>query len=433
MVEPNCSAKICPNFTATTISHIKPVLPYETVLQIAIHTFIFVGGFLGNSFLITIILHRKKMQTVTNWLVLNLAVSDMAIILLVIPTANILPLINWPFGERACQYLVYPVLEHFAGVSVLTHTALSTARFIFIKNAMSGRVLNVIHVKFIIIAIWIVAFLIMSATLMGLFGRFQLMHRGGQLVCGLIWVSRQRRMVYRFTIFTLTYIIPMTLSGFAYFKIHKSLTASIKHLSGCMSSEDFLKRQKNSRRTDNILMIMYIMFAFTTLPLQIFYVVNDFGLVPSTYASQMSWLSLVALFYAQVVSNPLTLLYMGKDYRIELYRLPMCICAPRARLRSISSAFLESFVESMRHRRKSSASECREIPGITKKRNSKGSIANKDCKLSGSKEKDDGVYMSPPPHSFYGHNSDLPCTLDALEHNTEVGRKKMELTCSSFL
>lgn len=389
----------CYNCTTTVQSHAGPpsemLITYEMMVQIALHTFIFVGGLLGNGFVATIILRRKQMQTITNWFVFNLALSDIAIVVISLPITNIFPFLNWPFGEIACKYFLYPVLEHFAGVCVLTHTAVGVARYIIVKNAMSGKKLNMKHVKITIAAIWLTAFLIMSATLMGVLGRFKLTFLGTKLQCSLEWVSMETRIVYRVSIFLLTYVIPMVATGFAYYKIHVTVSNSIKHLYGHMSDEVLTSRRRKSRRMNQVLMTMYIMFAVTTLPLQVFYFFNDFGVIPATYGARMTWFLLVALFYAQVVSNPLVLFYMGEDYRKELYRLPVCFCAPHPKFRRMSYVFKGSFKGSARRfKQRKSVGNTKLASEVSD--DSKTRLMNGEKRIStpvGSKKSDDTLFI----------------------------------------
>ena len=80
-----------------------------SIILIILSSIICVMGFLGNITIATIILKRKKMQTPTNWFVFNLAICDLAIVIITIPYNLINPFIDWPFGNIGCKYLVMPV------------------------------------------------------------------------------------------------------------------------------------------------------------------------------------------------------------------------------------------------------------------------------------------------------------------------------------
>ena len=69
-------------------------------------------------------------------------------------------------------------------------------------------------------------------------------------------------------------------------------------------------------------MIMYVMFALITLPLQLFLFLFDFDLVGNfkSFPGQIRKIVfdlLVTIFYAQSVSNPMILLYKMKKIKTK--------------------------------------------------------------------------------------------------------------------
>ena len=339
------------------------------VLQLTLHTFTFVGGFIGNVFIAIIIYRRKKMQTITNLFVFNLAVSDLAIVLIVIPTANILPYVNSPFGELGCRYFVYPILEHFAGVCVFTHTLLSLARSLIVNSGRNIQNVKKKHVIAIILGIWLVALLIFSVPLMGIVGHFQMEVTPKNLLqCHLSWVSVERKLAFMILLFLLTYVTPMVVTGVSYTKIHIAVSKSIKKLYGHISDSMLSSRRRKSRQMDRLLMTMYFMFGITTLPLQVLYLMSGVGLIPSSFSGsfggKVMFALFLALFYAQVVSNPLVLFYMGEEYRRELYKLSICCCIKNPRFRRLSyvvkGSFRGSFID---YKERKSVSSVRRASG----------------------------------------------------------------------
>ena len=338
------------------------------VLQLTLHTFTFVGGFIGNVFIPIIIYRRKKMQTITNLFVFNLAISDLAIVLIVIPTANIFPYVNSPFGELGCRY-VYPIFEHFAGVCVFTHTLLSLARCLIVNSGRNIQNVKKKHVIAIILGIWVVALLTFSLPLMGIVGHFQMVATSANLLqCHLSWVSVERKLAFMIVLFLLTYVTPMVVTGVSYTKIHIAVSKSIKNLYGHISDTMLSSRRRKSRQMDRLLMTMYLMFGITTLPLQVLYLMSGVGLIPLSFSvsfgGRVMFALFLALFYAQVVSNPLVLFYMGEEYRRELYKLSVCCCIKNPRFRRLSyvvkGSFRGSFID---YKQRKSVSSVRRASG----------------------------------------------------------------------
>ena len=109
-------------------------LATESIILAVVCTLICVPGFIANVVIAAVIVKVKRMQTTTNWLVFNLTIADLTIICITIPYTQINPHISWPFGVWGCKYLIMPTIEHFASVCVLTHTAISLARYANIRH-----------------------------------------------------------------------------------------------------------------------------------------------------------------------------------------------------------------------------------------------------------------------------------------------------------
>ncbi|XP_002161265.2 neuropeptide F receptor isoform X1 [Hydra vulgaris] len=296
---------------------------FKDIMLVALNTFLVIGGIVGNLFTVLLISQKKKMQTITNTFVFNLAVADLAISMFVLPLTTARELGIWKVNELECTILL-PLLEHFAGVCVLTHAALSLARYYVVSNANRSRDLLLYHAIAIVIFIWIVAFVIISVGLMGIFAKFTLEKNA----CRLKYLSENRKLVYRLFVYLLTYIIPMLSSGFAYYKIHRTVFKTIKFLKDHMPKETLKCRKRSSRKLDRVIWTMYVFFGLTTLPLQLFYIAIDLKWVSKSIARPM-WTVLLRLFYLQIITNPLVLFYMGEEYRKELYKLSVCFCKPK--------------------------------------------------------------------------------------------------------
>ena len=142
------------------------------------------------------------MRTTTNCFILNLTICDLFVICTSIPLTvlhHFSAYVNFPFGKIGCKYAVMPVLEHFAGVSVLTHTAICFARYAVISRSSLRKFLKPRFVWLIIFLIWLLSFLVLSATLMGFLGYFEYVEsEDGRTYCFLQWVTKERQCAYRY-------------------------------------------------------------------------------------------------------------------------------------------------------------------------------------------------------------------------------------------
>ncbi|XP_012560226.1 neuropeptide Y receptor type 2 [Hydra vulgaris] len=288
--------------------------PILTFFEVGVNTFIIVGGVIGNIFILVLIAKRKSMHNITNYFVFNLALADLAISVIVIPLTMAHTLKYWKPRELECK-IIMPILEHFAGVCVLTHTSLSIARHLIVSSRTNKQLVSLRYIVLIIVLIWLVAFLIISVGLMGVFANFILDHKKG---CTLVFKGHGK-VVYTVIVFVVTYIIPMTLTGFSYYRIHRTISINMTSLKNHMSKEIYNCRQRSSKRLDRILWTMYIFFGTTTLPLQAYYFADGLNIIPQWDHILKIWSLFISLFYLQVVTNPFVMLYMGSEYRRELF------------------------------------------------------------------------------------------------------------------
>ena len=314
-----------------------------------------IGGIIGNLYIVILIAQKKKMQHTTNYLVINLALANLAISSIVIPLTMANRISYWIPNEFEC-IIVMPTIEHFAGVCVLTHTAISIARHMIISQIKLSLKIRPRHVTLVNILIWIVAFVIMSVSLMGVFGKFVYVrshskyangtmetkpqyHNRNQTLfinvqmenftCKLQYNNESCKKLYALVVFLITYIIPMVCTGISYFRIHRVVSKNTCNLKGHMSKDLLVSRKRSSRRLDHALLTMYLFFGITTLPIQALYLVT--GLIESGHIDipTFIWPVCLTLFYLQVLANPLVLFCMGVDYRKELCKLSVCIFHPR--------------------------------------------------------------------------------------------------------
>lgn len=276
-------------------------------------------GFLGNVAIIVVLLSKRELRTPVNWLVFNLAISNLTIVVITIPYSLIDPFIDWPFGRIGCKYIVMPTMECFAVVCVSTHTTIAIARYFIIRKA--GTKYALITNRFIAVMIcvlWIVSYLFVSATLMGAFGKFKL-NKDGK--CSLKWSSNSHEKIYRICVFITMYVIPTSLTGFAFFQISHTLKRNLKSIRKQVN-EDFLRiRRRGSRKINKTFLMMFILVTFTTFPYHLFMLLFNFQLLPYYDGIILTYNTVLVVFYAQVVINPVVLIYMSDEYKTEIRRI----------------------------------------------------------------------------------------------------------------
>ena len=103
----NSSTTVDSNSTSVVNTHLFPV--YARVLLIVLYLVVVVISVGGNSLVIAVIVTERRMRTVTNWFILNLACADTLMATVCVPftfVANVL-LQHWPFGGALCPLVGY--------------------------------------------------------------------------------------------------------------------------------------------------------------------------------------------------------------------------------------------------------------------------------------------------------------------------------------
>ena len=343
------------NVSSTRVTDEGGGAQYILMFKVCLYTILYVGGCCGNIAILSIILRHKKMHTATNWLVFNLAFSDIAVAFITIPFTLITQYTKWPFGSVGCKYLIMPVVEHFAGACVLTHTAVGLARYTIVKN---NREISNTSVLISICLIWSLSFFFLSGTLMGILGEFRLNEKHKCIISWYHFGSLKGSALYTYFVFPLTYLAPIVLTGFSYYRIRIISSRSLRRISHHLPQALFISRQRKNRRMNTILMKMYFMFAVTTLPFQTLLIFIHFDVLTENFKQKYGSILfhyLLALFYAQIITNPLVLFYMSIDYRRRIYDLPICCCIDVKNIRKLSLIVRQSMKEMGELKRKISA------------------------------------------------------------------------------
>ena len=142
--------------------------PKHTNRTFKIILFILLGivsfiGILGNGCVCYIIKRGKKMYTVANVFLLNLAVADIFVLSFVYIIMVIRSEASWPFGEVFCKISV-SLSDSFFGVSMGCITAIAIYRYRMILHPMTTHV-SFTHARIIIIIIWVIALCVISVPL----------------------------------------------------------------------------------------------------------------------------------------------------------------------------------------------------------------------------------------------------------------------------
>ncbi|VDM26932.1 unnamed protein product [Toxocara canis] len=312
----------------------------EVVASFAlIYSVIFVLGVIGNAFIVFLTLRHRKLQTVQNMFILNLASADLVVCIFSLPITPITNVYkNWYFGSTMCHGLPW-----MQGIAVFIGTfnlcAISIDRYLMV-TVPTKKIIDKTRSKWITATLWTLSIIFTLPYAMymdliavdGICGQF----------CTEKWPDSGLRRTYTIFVFVVQFIIPLTIMFICYYKIfgelRKRTTKKIKqinersvvlaaasmaaatnhidsHIIGEKDTKEFQERLRcellaNARRNTILLVSMVVMFAIAWLPHNIVSLLTEFDEKIFERDDGVNIIYLINLFTHSVamtnnVSNPI--------------------------------------------------------------------------------------------------------------------------------
>ncbi|XP_078522743.1 neuropeptide FF receptor 1-like [Lissotriton helveticus] len=263
------------NFSYSPYYQHSPAVAASYIIS---YLFIFALCMIGNSLVCLIVLKNKRMRTVTNLFILNLAISDLLVGIFCVPTTLVDNLITgWPFSNAVCK-MSGLVQGMSVSASVFTLVAIAVDRFRCIVYPFKPK-LTLLKAINTIVIIWVLAFAIMCpSAVMLTVGRVE----GHYMVanaddnqtyplysCYEAWPDIEMRKVYTTVLFAHIYVAPLTLIIVMYGKIGLKLCKSSGPLSEHIgdSQERCTAVSKKKIKVIKMLIIVALLFMLSWLPL----------------------------------------------------------------------------------------------------------------------------------------------------------------------
>ncbi|XP_052271834.1 D(2) dopamine receptor-like [Dreissena polymorpha] len=261
------------------------------ILMIVLYMVITVMALLGNLLVIWIVWINSHMHTVTNYYIVNLAVSDLLVAALVVP----LKLLEYTapcrwhiFRSDGLCSVVYYLLPVFVFASVLTLAAISIERYYAIVHPLSAMTVNSkSRTKKIIAVTWILPFIVAGPYIFSKSYAFTIHSEIGSIsreICNdrfneidiAIHGDSARvgefRKGYFMALFWVIYVVPSAMILITCVKIAISLLKPILPESAAIARTETNRRQEeNKRKVAKMVVVIALTFIASWTP---FYLVN---------------------------------------------------------------------------------------------------------------------------------------------------------------
>ncbi|KAL9973913.1 hypothetical protein ACROYT_G020429 [Oculina patagonica] len=205
------------------LSDIGNSVPNSTVsnftwLQISeytIFTIVFLASVTGNILVCLVIFKTPRMRTTRNYLLVNLAVSDLTVALLCIPFDVVLKITDphWPLGAAMCNIL-WPAMTLVTNCSSATLAAISLDRYRAVVHPWKPRFTSV-QTAAIIVSTWSLSFILVLPYALAL--------KIKDGYCNEDWPHPAAVKAYTMGLFIFQYALPLLIITFAYVMVARKL------------------------------------------------------------------------------------------------------------------------------------------------------------------------------------------------------------------
>ncbi|CAG9579729.1 unnamed protein product [Danaus chrysippus] len=287
---------------------------------------------IGNTLVIWIVLAHRRMRTVTNCFLVNLAVADLLMATLNgAPNFVFLVTAHWPFGSVTCTASNFTAnLTVSAGVFTLV--AITVDRYVAIVKPLQHR-LSRSMARAALFSVWFASALLALPSLLYSDTYTKKYVNGEREICFIRWPDgsypTSRTDYYNFVTFlcsynliflAVTYVAPMSVMVWAYARMSSALRG--RTIGECTHHQMQVVRSK--RKVVRMFVLVVMVFALCWLPYHAYFVLvyHHQSLASSPFAQHI-YLAFYWLAMANSMFNPLIYYWMSNKFRIY-FKLVLC-------------------------------------------------------------------------------------------------------------
>ncbi|KAL0105634.1 hypothetical protein PUN28_015849 [Cardiocondyla obscurior] len=309
------------------------------VIFITLYTIVFVCCFFGNLMVIFVVTFSRRMRSITNFFLANLAVADFCVgIFCVYQTLTNYLMNSWQLGDFLCKvYMFVHALSYTASILILV--VVCTERYLAIVHPIKCRsILTRKRLTMVIGVVWILAAMYASPRFFYVETISNRLNDGNVDIICVANIKKHNKNVLDVVNLVCLYLIPLFLMCCLYTKIAISLWRSSATLGGPgliartkngriqhvhTSSRNVLKARRGVIR---MLIAVVMMFAVCNLPQQARILWRHWG--PNyDNTSDFSTLLTVSTFlisYMNSCMNPLLYAFLSRNFRKAMRELLHC-------------------------------------------------------------------------------------------------------------
>ena len=319
----NCSGLLNSSFASENVTGEEYDIIHDQAVQVLfciLYTTIFILGVFGNVLVCYVVGRNRAMQTVTNFFITNLALSDILLCTLAVPFTPLYTFLGqWIFGRVLCR-LVSCAQGISVYISTLTLTSIAIDRFFVIIYPFQQR-MQLVTCLIIIFSIWL--FSLVVTLPYGIYIRHKFYD--GRYYCEESWPSEQFRQLYGALTTSMQFVLPFIIIAFCYIKVSLKLNDRARSKPGSKNSRKEELDRERKRRTNRMLIAMVTIFGISWLPLNVVNLLNDVYIpIGSWKYYNLCFFMVHAIAMSSTCYNPFLYAWLNENFRKEFKQVLPC-------------------------------------------------------------------------------------------------------------
>ncbi|XP_062242887.1 substance-K receptor [Platichthys flesus] len=284
---------------------------WQVALWAIAYTLIIVVSITGNVTVIWIILAHRRMRTVTNYFIVNLAFSDVSMATFNTLFNFVYALHNdWYFGLGYCRFQnFFPITAMFS--SIYSMAAIAVDRYMAIIHPLKPR-LSSTSTKVVIAVIWIVAVSLAFPQCYYSVTRFYY----PRTVCMVNWpddYGGKHQLSYQFALILLIYVLPLLVMLVTYSLVGQTLWGG--HIPG-EATEHYHSQMTAKRKVVKMMVVVVVTFALCWLPYHTYFILGSFNRdIYKQHYIQQVYLAIFWLAMSSTMYNPIIYCCLNQRFR----------------------------------------------------------------------------------------------------------------------
>ena len=308
-------------------------LGLERNIKLSVYLITIALGLVGNLLVIKDVVAKKEKRTANDIFITNLAIADLTLIV-ILPVEIYTMFNSFPETTFFCSFFL-PFNTVPFGVSIFTLTSMAVHRCHVIVHPFSGRLRQKVAIVWVAV-LWLVSLVLMMPVM-----AFSKAQRSSEsTMCKEMWPTTSHKKAYTAFLFVIQYLLPLVIIAASYIRICLDLygvelpRARAPQRARRRDNVENHERDRENARVVRTLAIIVLLFAICMFPIQVAWMMIEFGGRKGIESAAVVFKFAVALAVFHSCLNPIVYGTLTRRVR-PLFAKFTARCCPRKRAGSV--------------------------------------------------------------------------------------------------